>query len=46
MARVYLERRKYMLYFNYWDEAILMTECWMDNAYILQLYISTITWLF
>ena len=26
-----------MLYFNYSDEAILMTECWMGNAYILQL---------
>ena len=27
MARVYLGRRKYMLYFNYSDEAMLMTEC-------------------
>ena len=46
MAIVYLGCRKYMLYFNYSDDAIVMTECWMGNAYILQLYISTVTWLF
>ena len=40
MARVYLGRRKHMLYFNYSDEAILMTECWMGNAYILQICID------
>ena len=39
MAIVYLGHRKYTLYFNYSDGAVLMTECWMGNAYILQFYI-------
>ena len=39
MAILYLRHRKYTPYFNYSDEATLITECWTGNAYILQLYI-------
>ena len=40
MSMVYSGHRKYTLYFSYSDEAILMIEYWIGNAYIVQLYIN------